>query len=48
MYSPAADTAAVNPKEIKTLLADGLIIFFIDGNSAFNNGPINLPKNPPC
>ena len=25
----AADTAAVNPNEIKTLLANGFIIFFI-------------------
>ena len=27
----AADAAAVIPKEIKTLLANGLITFFIDG-----------------
>ena len=43
----AADAAAVNPKGIKTLLANGLITFFIDGNPAFSNGPSNLPKNPP-
>ena len=34
-----ADTAAVNPKGIKTFLANG--------NPAFSNGPSNLPRNPP-
>ena len=43
----SAYAAAVNPKEIKTLLANVLIIFFINGNPVFNNGPSNLPKNPP-
>ena len=43
----AADAAAVNPKGIKTLLANGLIIFFINGNPVFSNGPSNLPRNPP-
>ena len=43
----AADAVAVNPKGIKTLLANGLITFFINGNPAFSNGPSNLPKNPP-
>ena len=38
----AVDAAAVDPKGIKTLLANGLITFFINGN-----GPNNLPKNPP-
>ena len=42
-----ADTAAVNPKGIKTLLANGLITFFINGNPAFSNGSSNLPRNPP-
>ena len=28
----AADAAAVNPKGIKTLLANGLVTFFINGN----------------
>ena len=42
----AADAAAVNPKEIKTLLANDLITFFINGNPVFSNGPSNLPKNP--
>ena len=43
----AADAAAVNPKGIKTLLANGLIAFFINGNPVFNSGPRNLLKNPP-
>ena len=49
LYIPAsaADAAAVNPKGIKTLLANGLIRFYINGNPAFSNGPSNLPKNPP-
>ena len=45
MYSAsAASVAAVSPKGIKTLLANGLITFFINGNPAFSNGPSNLPK----
>ena len=44
----AADAAAVNPKGIKTLLANGLITFFINGNRVFSNGPSNLPRNPDC
>ena len=43
----AADAAAVNPKGINKLLANGLTTFFIKGNSVFSNGPSNLPKNPP-
>ena len=43
----AADAAAVSPKGIKTLLANGLITFFINGNPIFSNGPSNLPRNPP-
>ena len=43
----AADAAAVNPKGIKILLANGLITFFINGNPVFSNGPSNLPKNLP-
>ena len=39
----AADAAAVNPKGIKTLLANGLITFFINGNTVFSNGPSNPP-----
>ena len=37
----------VNPKGIKTLLANGLITFFINDNPVFSNGPTNLPRNPP-
>ena len=44
----AADAAAVNPKGINTLLANGLITFFIKGNPVFNKGPNNLPKKPPA
>ena len=43
----AADAAAVNPKGIKTLLANGLITFFIRGSPTFSNGSSNLPRNPP-
>ena len=43
----AADAAAVNPKGINTLLANGLIKFFINGNPVFSNGPNDLPINPP-
>ena len=41
----AADANAVNPKGIKTLLANGLIAFFISSNTVFSNGPNNLPRN---
>ena len=48
MYSSsAADAAAVSPKGINTLLANGVITYFINGNPVFNNGPSNLPRNPP-
>ena len=43
----AADTAAVNLEGIKTLLANGLITFFINGNPVFSNRPQSLPRNPP-
>ena len=43
----AAGDAAVNPKGIKTLLANGLITFFINSNPVFSNGPSNLLRNPP-
>ena len=42
----AADAAAVNPKGIKTLLANGLVTFFINGNPLFSNGPKGLPRIP--
>ena len=41
------DASSVNPKEIKTLLANGLIAFFIRGNPIFSNGAKRLPRNPP-
>ena len=44
----AADPAAVDPNGIKTLLASGLITFFIKGNPVFSNGPRSLPRNPPA
>ena len=34
-----ADAAAVNPKGINTLFANGVITFFISGNPVFNKGP---------
>ena len=43
----AAAAAAVNPKGIKTLLANGLTTSFLNGNLVFSNGPSNLPKSPP-
>ena len=43
----ATDAAAVNPKEIKRLLANGLITFFIKGNPVFSKGPRSLLRNPP-
>ena len=43
----AADAAAVNPKGTKTLLANGLITFFINGNLVFSDGQSNLRRNPP-
>ena len=43
----AADAAAVYPNGIKTLLANGLITFFIKGNPVFSHGARILPRNPP-
>ena len=43
----AADAAAVYPKGIKTLLANGFITLFIRGNPVLSNGPKSLPRNPP-
>ena len=43
----AVDAAVVNPKGIKTLLANGLIVFFINGIHVFSNGPSNLLRNSP-
>ena len=41
----AADGAAANLNGIKTLLANGLITFFINGNPVFSNGQISLTRN---
>ena len=39
--------SAVNPNGIKTLSLNGLITFFINGNTIFNNGPRSPPRNLP-
>ena len=46
LYIPvsAADATAVNPNGIRTLLANGLIIFFINGDPVVGNRPRSLPK----
>ena len=43
----AAYAAAVNPNRIKTLLANGLITFFVKDNPVFSNGLRSLPRNSP-
>ena len=43
----AADAAAVKPKGIKILSANGLITFDIKGNPVFSNVPSTLSKNFP-
>ena len=40
-----ADAAAVNPNDIKTLLANVLITLPINGDRFYSNGP-KSPKNP--
>ena len=40
----AASAAAVNPKGINTLLANGVITLFISSNPVFNKRPSNLPN----
>ena len=47
MAASVADDAAVNPNDIKTLLASVFSTFFIKEKSVFNNGLWNLPKNSP-
>ena len=42
----SADATTVSPKGINTLLANGVITFFINGNPVFSNGPSSLPRNP--
>ena len=46
-YISAADAAAVNPKGMKALLANGLITLPMSGNPVFSNRPRPLPRNPP-
>ena len=41
------DAAAVDLNGIKTLLANVLSAFVIEGKLVFSNGPKSLPKNPP-
>ena len=43
----SAAAVAVSPKGINTLLANGVITFFIKGDPVFTKGPSNLPKNHP-
>ena len=43
----AADAAAVNLNITKTLLANGLIKLFINGNPVLSNRPKSLPRIPP-
>ena len=42
------DASAVNPNDIKMLLANALKTLFIKGNPVFSNDPKSLPKNPDC
>ena len=46
-YASAANATVVNLNGIKTLLTNGLITFFINGNYVFDNGPRSLPRNLP-
>ena len=41
-----ADAAAINPNDIKTLLANVISIFLIKADPVFSNGPKCLPRNP--
>ena len=45
LHLSAADAAAINPKGIKILLANGLITFFTNGNPVFSNEPRSLTRN---
>ena len=42
-----ADAAAVNHNGFNTLLANGVITFFIKGDAVFSKEPSNSPRNPP-
>ena len=44
----AADSAAVNPNGIKTLLANGVSTFLIIGKLTFTNGSRNTSRNTGC
>ena len=44
----AADAAAVNPDGIKTLLANDLITFLMNGSHVFNNGERSLRSLSSC
>ena len=41
-----ADAAAINPNDIKILLANVLSTFLIKGDPVFSNGLKCLPRNP--
>ena len=43
----AADDVPVNPSDIKTLLANGLSTFSINGKPGLNNSSRGLQRNPP-
>ena len=43
----AGEADAINPYGIKTLLANGLMTLFINGEPVFSNEPKSPPKNPP-
>ena len=48
LWIPAtAAAAAVNPNSIKTLLAEGISVVFLKGETGLSNGPQSLPKSPP-
>ena len=47
MYSCTCCWCCCRLTGIKTLLANGLITFFINGSPVFNNGPRSLPRYPP-
>ena len=47
MAASVRDAAVVNFNSFKTLLANGLSTFLINGKPILNNAPKSLPKNPP-
>ena len=44
---PVSDAAAVNPHDIKTILANSLSTFPIKAKATFSDYPKSLPINPP-